>query len=105
MKPTVLLGMLAMVVPFAAAQNAANGLVAWFAGLGVVGVLIGVLALVFWIWMLVDAVVRPFTSDLEKVVWILVIIFLNILGALLYYVAVRLPQGKLTSVRRRTYVR
>ena len=38
---------------------------------------------IFWIWMLVDALMRKKFED--KLVWILVIIFLHFIGALLYY--------------------
>lgn len=41
-------------------------------------------AFVFWIWMLVDAITNKVLSTGEKVVWVLVIIFLHFLGALLY---------------------
>ncbi len=36
---------------------------------------------IFWIWMLVDCIVKPVEN---KIVWLLVIIFLNIIGATLY---------------------
>lgn len=103
MKPTMLLLALLLLIPAVAAQvdvATPNTFAAWFAGLGAVGVVVAILAFVFWVWMLVDAITRTFTSDLEKVVWILVIIFLNILGALIYYFAVRLPQGKPRLARR-----
>ena len=41
-----------------------------------------VLGTVFWIWMLIDAARRDLD---DKVVWILIILFLNILGALIYF--------------------
>jgi hypothetical protein len=39
----------------------------------------------FWIWMLVDCLGREPSEGNEKLVWVLVLIFLNWLGALLYY--------------------
>src|SRR3989338_7263929 len=42
---------------------------------------------IFWLLMLIDAVTREFDSDTDKVVWVLVIIFTNIIGALVYYFA------------------
>jgi len=42
-----------------------------------------VLVFIFWIWMLVDALMRKKFED--KLVWILVIIFLHFIGALLYF--------------------
>ncbi len=47
--------------------------------------LIGVLACVYWIWMLVDCIGNSRLTTSEKVVWVLVIFFLHALGALLYY--------------------
>jgi len=40
---------------------------------------------VFFIWMLIDAIQNPRLDGTEKIVWVLVIIFLNWLGALIYY--------------------
>lgn len=49
-----------------------------------------IFAFVFWIWMLIDAATREFEKDIDKVVWILVIVFLNLLGALIYYLVVKM---------------
>jgi hypothetical protein len=57
-------------------------------GIGVAAIvfLFAALALcVFWIWMLVSAIQNQGLNSTEKVVWVLVIIFLHFLGALLYY--------------------
>ncbi len=42
-----------------------------------------VLIFVFWIWMLIECVMRKKFDD--KLIWVLVIIFLHFIGALLYY--------------------
>jgi hypothetical protein len=42
-------------------------------------------ACVFWIWMLISAIQNKGLGDGEKVVWVLVIIFLHCLGAFLYF--------------------
>jgi len=39
----------------------------------------------FWIWMLVSAIQNNGLNSTEKIVWVLVIIFLHCLGALLYF--------------------
>jgi len=36
----------------------------------------------FWLWMLVDCIKRPVA---HKVPWILLVVFLNVLGAVLYF--------------------
>ena len=56
---------------------------------GAIGVvlLIWVLAIaasVFWIWMLIDALVNEPTTN-DKILWFLVIFFLHFIGALVYF--------------------
>jgi hypothetical protein len=46
--------------------------------------LIGLVAFIFWIWMLIDCLSSSRPTG-EKVLWFLVIFFLNLLGALIYY--------------------
>ena len=48
-----------------------------------------VLGLIFWIVMIVDCAKRNFKKDAEKIVWILVLIFLGVLGAIIYYFVVK----------------
>jgi hypothetical protein len=50
-----------------------------------VGGVIGLLCSVFWLWMLIHAISNKNLTDGEKVVWVLVIIFLPFLGSVLYY--------------------
>jgi len=69
-------------------------------GIGLVGVLIFLLFAIFWIWMLVDAVTRNFKSDIEKVVWVLVIIFTHVIGAVIYYLVVKLREKNSSKKRR-----
>jgi hypothetical protein len=45
--------------------------------------------MIFWIWMLVDCIKNPKLTDTERIVWVLVIIFLHALGALIYLLAGR----------------
>jgi Phospholipase_D-nuclease N-terminal len=47
--------------------------------------LLGLLATVFWIWMLVDCLQNPALVGTEKIVWVLVIILLHVLGAIIYF--------------------
>ena len=46
--------------------------------------LMGLLWLVLWIWALIDAIQNPRLSGNERIVWVLVIIFVPILGPLIY---------------------
>jgi Phospholipase_D-nuclease N-terminal len=45
---------------------------------------LGILATIFWLWMLIDALMHEPTTN-EKILWFLVIFFLHILGALIYF--------------------
>jgi hypothetical protein len=47
--------------------------------------LIGVGGTIFWIWMLVECVVKESSQGNEKVVWIVVIALTHVLGAALYF--------------------
>jgi hypothetical protein len=59
-----------------------------FFGLACVFWIIGLLATVFWVWMLVDVLMSSLTTQ-EKILWALVIILTNIIGALIYFFLVR----------------
>lgn len=47
--------------------------------------IIGALCFIFWIWMLIDAIQNDRLVGNQRVVWVLVIIFLPCIGALIYY--------------------
>jgi hypothetical protein len=59
----------------------------WILIIGVPLLLFGLIG--FWIWMLIDAIKRKFKEDNEKLIWILVLLFANWLGAIIYYFAVK----------------
>jgi len=60
-----------------------GSIIAGFVGLGFLA--LGVLACIFWIWMLIHAITNRGLSGTEKIVWVLVIIFLHFIGALIYF--------------------
>ena len=41
----------------------------------------GILAFVFWVWMLIDAIKH---QEEDKIMWVLIIILLSLLGAVIY---------------------
>jgi hypothetical protein len=51
--------------------------------------LLGLLEVIFQIWMLIDAIQNPRLEGSQRVVWVLVIIFMPCLGPVLYYFAGR----------------
>jgi hypothetical protein len=58
-----------------------------------VGGLIGIAVFAFWIWMLVHAITNKGVEDIEKIVWVLAIIFLPLIGSILYFFIGR-PKGR-----------
>lgn len=56
--------------------------------------LVGILVFAFWVWMIVDCARRNFNQDIEKIVWILVIVLATWIGALIYLLVVKLSNDK-----------
>lgn len=51
---------------------------------------VAVLVSIFWIWMIVDCATRDnFKADNDKVIWILVLVFAGIIGAIIYYFVIK----------------
>ncbi len=66
-------------------------MIAMFGLGGILGILMllvvggfALLVTVFWIWMLIDAITNRGLTDIEKLIWVLVILFIHFIGALLY---------------------
>lgn len=55
-------------------------------GFGLLGGIIALALTLFWVWMLIDCLTE---QKEDKLVWFLVIFFLNLLGAFLYYLLAR----------------
>ena len=57
-------------------------------------ILLALALFVFWLWMLVDCLKRPdekfaVGGSYAKLIWVLVILFAQIIGALLYYFLIK----------------
>jgi len=61
---------------------------------GLFGVLFWTISAIFWVWMLIDCLTNEFRKDNDKIVWVLAIIFLHVLGALIYYIIVKVIKNK-----------
>jgi len=61
----------------------------FFAGLGLIGVLLALVTSIFWTWMIIHAATNPSLDGTQKIVWLLVILFLHFLGALIYFIVGR----------------
>ncbi len=71
------------------AQNGGGGgVLVGFGAFFVVILVLGIAATVFWLWMLIDALVNEPTTN-DKILWFLVIFFLHIIGAIIYFVVRR----------------
>ena len=40
---------------------------------------------IFWIWMLISAVQNKGLTEGEKIAWVLILVFVHLLGAILYF--------------------
>jgi hypothetical protein len=47
--------------------------------------LLGLLGAIFWLWMLMDCVTKESNQGNDRVVWVLIILLTNIIGALMYW--------------------
>ena len=73
-----------------------------FNALGVGGIILLMLILmavfvflfVFWIIMIIDCAKREFKGENDRVVWILVLVFLGFIGAVIYYFVVKVNDKK-----------
>jgi prolipoprotein diacylglyceryltransferase len=52
---------------------------------------IGLLATIFWIWMIIDCAKNEPDDGNDKIVWILVVVLAGVIGAAVYYF-VRRPE-------------
>ena len=52
---------------------------------GLIFFVISLAGFAFWLWMLIHAITNKGLSDGEKIVWVLVIIFLPLLGSIIYF--------------------
>lgn len=46
---------------------------------------IAILGMLFWLWMIVDCATHEPSDSNNKIVWLLIIIFTHLIGAILYY--------------------
>lgn len=60
-----------------------------FAGLGTTVLILLLVASLFWIWALIDCALNPRLDPLQRIIWLAVIFFLHLVGAILYAVTGR----------------
>ncbi len=59
-------------------------------------IVVAVALFAFWLWMLIDALRNKALTDNEKLVWVLVIVFLHFLGAIIYFFVARSKPAAVT---------
>ncbi len=59
----------------------------------IVCAVIGLALLAFWIWMLIHALTNNGLTGSEKIAWVLVIVFVQIIGAIIYFFVGRTKAG------------
>jgi prolipoprotein diacylglyceryltransferase len=47
--------------------------------------LVALLGFLFWLWMLIDCATKEPDQGNTKIVWIIIIVFTNLVGALVYF--------------------
>jgi hypothetical protein len=57
---------------------------------------LALLAFAFWIWMLVHAITNNGLTDIEKLIWVIVILFTHFIGAVIYFFVGR-PKRRMAS--------
>ncbi|NPE29409.1 PLDc_N domain-containing protein [Methanococcoides sp. SA1] len=49
-----------------------------------VGIAIG--STIFWVWMLIDCVMNEPSQGNDKLIWVIIIVFTQLIGALIYFI-------------------
>jgi hypothetical protein len=64
-------------------------IIAWLAF-----VVLMILALIFWIFMLIDVAKRNFKNENDKIIWVIIVALLSWIGALIYYFVIKKPNKR-----------
>ena len=51
----------------------------------VIGMILGLAIFIFWLWALIDIARSDFKDSATKVIWFIIVFFLYLLGAAIYY--------------------
>jgi hypothetical protein len=70
----------------AAGQQGGGGGALLVGGMVLVIFVLGLLSVVLWIWALIDAIRNPTLSDNERIIWVVVILLTQLLGAIIYLI-------------------
>lgn len=74
-------------------------------GVGFLALLLGLAGVVFWLYALVDALRRPkdnwLAAGQDQLVWVMVVVFLNLIGALVYVMVAKPALDKAAATDQR----
>ncbi len=48
-------------------------------------IVLGLIFIIFWFWAFIDILKSDFEDNIIKLIWLLVVFFLSVPGAILYY--------------------
>ena len=65
------------------------GLIVFIWLLGLLMMIAGIAALLFWIMMIVDVAKREFKKQNDKIAWVLVVVLAGFIGAVVYYFVIK----------------
>lgn len=65
----------------------------------ILGPLVLIAGIIFWLWLLIDCSRRKFNNNIEKAAWIVAMILVPLIGSIAYLIVIRLnnSQGILTK--------
>lgn len=75
------------------ADDVSGGVLLGGGAIMIVALIFLLLGAILWIWALIDAIQNPALSNNERIVWILVILLTNWLGAVIYLLIGRNRSG------------
>lgn len=58
----------------------------FMSNMGILGMALMIGSFIFWAWSLIDILKSDFKESINKLIWLLVVFFLYVLGALLYII-------------------
>jgi prolipoprotein diacylglyceryltransferase len=78
----------------ATAEVAVAGFFVFFIIIWAIFFILGILGTILWIFMLVDAIKRKYKTENDRLVWILILVLTNVMGAIIYYFVVKKKDKK-----------
>jgi hypothetical protein len=85
-EPIAMLNLLVLLAqqPAPPVDDGGAGALLFGGGCVLVWVILAIGSLILWIWALIDAIQNPGLSGNERIVWVLVILLTQVLGAIIY---------------------